>query len=122
MITFIILNWRRPANVDSILSAMDGIELVDERIVWNNNPKVTYSNAAALVINSGRNFGFDARYAIATLSRNECLLFADDDLLLPAATISALHAAWSAEPGAIRRSSSDTTRCSRSNTAFSCRR
>jgi len=101
MITFIILNWRRPANVDSILSAMDGIELVDERIVWNNNPKVTYSNAAALVINSGRNFGFDARYAIATLSRNECLLFADDDLLLPAATISALHAAWSAEPGIV---------------------
>jgi Glycosyl transferase family 64 domain len=98
MITFVVLNWRRQANVDAILSAMAGIEMVDERIVWNNNPNVSYSNEGAVVINSGRNFGCDARYAVATLARNDCVLCADDDLRLPAETISALYAAWSAEP------------------------
>jgi len=98
MITFVILNWRRQANVDAILAALDGIDAITERIVWNNNPGVTYANPAAVVINSGRNFGFDARYAIAALARNDCVLFADDDLRLPPETIDALYAAWSAEP------------------------
>jgi hypothetical protein len=98
MITFVILNWRRRANVDAILAALDGVGSITERIVWNNNPNLTYSNAAAVVINAGRNFGFDARYAIATLARNDCLLFADDDLRLPPATVDALYTAWSSEP------------------------
>ncbi|PYR29827.1 MAG: hypothetical protein DMF90_28990 [Acidobacteria bacterium] len=98
MITFVILNWRRRANVDEILSTLADIDAIDERIVWNNNPTVVYSQTDAVVINSGRNFGCDARYAIATLARNECVLFADDDLVLPAETISALYAAWLAEP------------------------
>ena len=98
MITFVILNWRRRANVDGILAALDGVGSITERIVWNNNPNVAYSNGGAVVINAGRNFGFDARYAVATMAGNDCLLFADDDLRLPGATIEALHAAWLAEP------------------------
>jgi hypothetical protein len=98
MITFVILNWRRRANVDAILASLDGIDSVTERIVWNNNPNVTYSNQGSVVINSGRNFGFDARYAVATMARNDCVLFADDDLRLPSATIEALHEGWLSEP------------------------
>ena len=57
MITFVILNWRRRANVDEILSTLADIDAIDERIVWNNNPTVVYSQTDAVVINSGRNFG-----------------------------------------------------------------
>src|SRR5439155_4663306 len=44
MITFVILNWRRQANVHAILAALDGIDAITERSVWNYNPRMPYPN------------------------------------------------------------------------------
>ncbi len=38
MITGVILNWKRPANVQRIVAGWLAGDLVTEAIVWNNNP------------------------------------------------------------------------------------
>lgn len=102
MITGIILNWKRPVNVQRIVAGWIAGGIVTEAIVWNNNPDAPLRPiAGAKVINAGQDLGLYSRFAAACLAQHECLLIQDDDLELPPASLATLHAAWQADPNVI---------------------
>jgi hypothetical protein len=102
MITGVILNWKRPANVQRIVASWLAGGIVTEAIVWNNNPDAPLGPIiGAKVINAGQDLGLYTRFAAACLAQHECVLIQDDDLELPQPSLAALHAAWQAEPAVI---------------------
>lgn len=84
MISVVLLSWKRPKNIPLILNQLFSSKLIDEIIIWNNNPfiKFKYKHPKLLIINSGKNFGTLARYAVALLTSNPNILIQDDDLML----------------------------------------
>ncbi len=98
MITGVILNWKRPLNVERILHGWRTGGLVAEAIVWNNNPGAPFRHDWAKVVNAGRDLGLYTRFAAACLAQYECVLIQDDDLELPADSLRQLHAAWQRDP------------------------
>ena len=99
MITGVILNWKRPANVQCIVEGWLAGCLVTEAIVWNNNASEPLGPiAGAKIINAGQDLGLYTRFAAACLAQHECILLQDDDLELPSASLAALHTAWQADP------------------------
>lgn len=98
MITGVILNWKRPANVQRIVEGWLAGGLVTEAIIWNNNASEPLGPiAGAKIINAGQDLGLYTRFAAACLAQHECLLLQDDDLELPSASLAALHTAWQAD-------------------------
>jgi len=98
-ITGVLLNWRRPDNVARIVAGWRESGLVDEGIVWNNNPDEPLAlDGQARVINASHDLGLYTRFAAACLARNECVLIQDDDIVLPTESIAALHEAWRRDP------------------------
>ena len=98
-VTGVLLNWKRPDNVARIVAGWRASGIVDEGIVWNNNPDVTLSlDGWATVVNATRDLGLYTRFTAACLARNECVLIQDDDILLPAESIATLHEAWRSRP------------------------
>ena len=96
--TGVILNWKRPANVTRIVNGWRSGGIVTEAIVWNNNPAERFRHDWAKVINAEQDLGLYTRFAAACLARHECILIQDDDIELPADTLSALHDAWRQDP------------------------
>lgn len=102
MITGVILNWKRPANVERIVKGWLTGGLVTEAIIWNNNPDAPLANiTGAKVINAGQDLGLYTRFAAACLAQHECILIQDDDLELPRSALESLFAAWQADPAVI---------------------
>lgn len=102
MITGVMLNWKRPANVQRIVAGWLAGGIVTEAIVWNNHPDAPLGPiAGAKVINAGQDLGLYTRFAAACLAQHECVLIQDDDLELPPASLAALHAAWQTDPEVI---------------------
>lgn len=97
-ITGVILNWKRRKNVLRILDGWQSGELVSEAIVWNNNPEITFRHDWAKVINTNMDLGLYTRFAAACLASNECVLIQDDDIQLPAESLSGLYQAWQRDP------------------------
>jgi hypothetical protein len=89
--TVVLLSWKRPANVKTILDAYTRYRRVAEIIVWNNNPDLTFSYGHAKVrsINSSE-LGLSTRWAAALLASHDCVIVADDDLIVDEATIDQL--------------------------------
>jgi len=106
MITVVIMNWKRPDNVKQILVRLSEVDAVSQVLVWNNNFQcapssfMTHSPKVTL-IDSTRDMSLFTRFAAATLAANECILYHDDDVLLPRATIDSLFSAYSREPDRI---------------------
>ena len=74
-ITAVMLNWKRPENVARIVAGWRESGLVDEAIVWNNNPDAPLTlDGWARVINTSHNHGLYARFVAACLARNDCVL------------------------------------------------
>jgi hypothetical protein len=97
--TGVILNWKRPANVQRIVAGWLAGGIVTEAIVWNNNPDAPLGPiAGAKVINAGQDLGLYTRFAAACLARQGCVLIQDDDLELPTETLRGLHDAWRQDP------------------------
>ncbi len=102
MITGVILNWKRPTNVQRIVAGWFAGGLVTEALVWNNNPDAPLGPiAGAKVINAGQDLGLYTRFAAACLAGHECVLIQDDDLELSPASLAALHAAWLSDSAVI---------------------
>jgi hypothetical protein len=102
MITGVILNWKRPANVQRIVEGWLAGGLVTEAIVWNNNASAPLESIdGAKVVNAGQDLGLYTRFAAACLAQHECILLQDDDLELPPTSLAALHAAWQADPAVL---------------------
>jgi len=81
-ITAIILHYypERTKNVPIIVKDLrSNSHPPDEIIIFNNNPKMTYSGDGT-VINSGKNYGGRARYLIALLEPSDYYYFLDDDI------------------------------------------
>jgi len=98
-ITGVMLNWKRPDNVARIVAGWRESGVVDEGIVWNNNPDVPLAlDGWARVVNPSHNFGLYMRFAAACLATNECVLIQDDDICLPTESIVALLQAWRRDP------------------------
>lgn len=94
MITAVILNWKRPANVARILAGWRAGGIVSEAIVWNNNAAEPFHHDWAKVINAAQDLGLYTRFAAACLAAHECVLIQDDDLEVPEPTLHLLHEAW----------------------------
>lgn len=97
-ISAVVLNWKRPCNVKRIIEGWRQCSLIDDMIVWNNNPAEPFSSNYARVINCNQPFSLYARFAAASLAYNDCVLIQDDDLLLPERSVIALHNYWKSDP------------------------
>ena len=85
MISVLINGWKRPENVLRILNKQKDYELVDEIIVFNNNPDVYFDyikNEKVKIINTNLDLGLRTRWANAVLATNECLVYQDDDVII----------------------------------------
>lgn len=84
-VSVLILSWRRPDQVKAIVETEAAYESVAEVIVFNNNPAAPFmhSHPKVRVLNSTFDFGLRSRWAMAFLAWSECLIFQDDDILLP---------------------------------------
>lgn len=99
MLTAIILNWKRPENIPKILLALRQCDLVDEIIIWNNNPEIKLAlGEDVCVINSSRDLGLFTRFSAALLAKNDGILFQDDDVVLDGNKIRQLYKHWQSDP------------------------
>lgn len=91
-ISVILLSWKRSKNIPIILKNLYSSERIDEIILWNNNPKITltYKHPKLQVINSPHNYGTLIRYCLAGASKNQNIMFQDDDLFYTEAQIEKL--------------------------------
>jgi hypothetical protein len=89
--SLLLLNWKRPANLTRILAVEAAYATVAEVLVFNNNAAQPfhYTHPKVRVLNASADFGLRSRWVLALLARNPCLVFQDDDILLPASTIAA---------------------------------
>jgi len=98
-ISIILLSWKRESNIDLIINSYENIPIVDEIIIWNNNHEVNLnSNIKTKIINSSEDMGMRTRFAAGLFARNDCLIFHDDDTLLPQETIIGLYLEWEKNP------------------------
>jgi hypothetical protein len=102
MITGVMLSWKRPDNVQKILDGWAKDPLIDEAIIWNNNPDIVLpQHPWAKIINAQQDLGLYTRFLAAQLASNDCILIHDDDLYLPPESVAHLYAAWQEEPNCL---------------------
>ncbi|WP_289020359.1 glycosyltransferase [uncultured Ornithinimicrobium sp.] len=100
-ISAVILNWRRPDNVRLILDEWRASGIIDEAIVWNNNPSSPFCHEWGTVINTNCDMGLYTRFAAVALARHGVVWIQDDDVLVPADTIRMVLEAWRQEPAVL---------------------
>src|ERR1700751_3010807 len=96
-ISVILLNWKRLNNVINNINHYMSYNLVDEIIIFNNNPNLDLkkiSNSKITVIESSGDMGLYTRFAAAGLAKNSCILHCDDDILIPEITVNELYKHW----------------------------
>jgi hypothetical protein len=96
-ISIILLNWKRLNNVINNINHYMSYRLVDEIIIFNNNPGLDLkkiSNSKVTVIESSGDMGLYTRFAAAGLAKNSCILHCDDDILIPEITVNELYKHW----------------------------
>jgi Glycosyl transferase family 64 domain len=88
--SLLLLNWKRPANVSRILAVEQSYRQVAEILVFNNNGAEPFHHAhpKVKILNASVDCGLRARWLLAVLAQSDCLIFQDDDILLPESTIS----------------------------------
>lgn len=96
MITGVLLNWKRPNNVRRILASWRAGGVVTAAIVFSNNGPV--KDGWATVIQANRDCGLYSRFAAALLAKTNCVLWQDDDLLLPTMTLHKLSCEYLTYP------------------------
>lgn len=102
MISVVSMHWKRTENTHKILESLKSSKLVNDVIIWNNNPSVYFqADSWVRVVNTSEDFGLNTRFGAALYAKNECVLTLDDDNLIPEATIQTLHDAWKKEPNII---------------------
>jgi hypothetical protein len=101
MLTLIMLNWKRPAQLARIVERQRSYAAIERVIVWNNNPAQPLTLEHADVINCNRDHGLFTRFAAAALAPTDAVLLQDDDILVPEATVQALYETWRREPGVL---------------------
>jgi hypothetical protein len=89
--SLLLLNWKRPANLTRILAVEQAYGKVAEILVFNNNASAAfqYPHPKVKVLNASTDFGLRVRWVLAALAEGQCIIFQDDDILLPEPTIGA---------------------------------
>jgi hypothetical protein len=101
MITLVILNWRRPRNLEHLIARYRTYDCISEiMIVCNAGSPFTLPAGPKnpVTIRCNADLGLFTRFAAAALAQNPCVLHTDDDLLVPRTTIEELHRQWSRDP------------------------
>lgn len=93
-VSAVLLAWKRPDNMRTIVSHLLHEPLIDDILVWNNNPEVQYEfgNPRVRVIQSPVNVLTYGRYACLGNVRHDVVYVQDDDCLVH--NIQALHEAF----------------------------
>lgn len=101
-VTLILLNWKRPRNVNRIISTYLPFHRVDEIILWNNNPECKFKiHHRKIKYFESKNYFTVSRYAATFFARNNDIMFHDDDLLLKEEQIERLFEAHLEHPHSI---------------------
>ena len=96
-ISLIILNWKRVNNVINSVNHYMSYKLIDEIIIFNNNPDLDlrrFFNSKITIIESSKDMGLYSRFASAGLAKNHCILHCDDDIFIPEITVNELYRNW----------------------------
>ena len=82
MITYIIMNWKRPNNTLQITNKLKEQVAETKVFVWNNNPDMLYEDPNAdLIINSNKNIRCGASLLLLPYVMEGCVVKLDDDLI-----------------------------------------
>lgn len=79
-VSVILTSWKRFINLENIIKVWLEEPQVDEIILWDNSGNFK-TELPIITINSNCNFGASARYALASLAKNDIIIFCDDDIL-----------------------------------------
>jgi len=97
-ISVVIMNWARSANVIRFVKQYHGCHNIGEIIVWDASvasplPPGVFDDLKDKVhyVRSHHDFGLYPRYMMGAAAEGNSVMIVDDDLLLPASTIDALH-------------------------------
>jgi len=101
MITSVLLNWKRPENVERIVRYLDKHSLIDEILVWDESPDQRFQNLSKCpkvrVIVPEKKYGLVSRWKASLLAKNDAIFMQDDDLILSHQDISNYHDKWTNE-------------------------
>ncbi|WP_447972333.1 hypothetical protein [Nitrospira sp. Kam-Ns4a] len=100
-VTAILLSWQRVRNLPLIVEELWRWPRLGEVLVWNNNPEIRLDLQRATVINAPVNYYCLPRYCLVLLARHDTIWFQDDDLLVTAAQLEQVHAAYARDPSRI---------------------
>lgn len=100
-----LLSWKRVSNIRQIVDEyIFHDDLIDEIIIWNNNPEehIEFGEGYDIVkvINcyNPEDFGLITRWCIGAISKNPMILLQDDDFILPYESLVKLRDEWIDEP------------------------
>ena len=109
-ITLIIMNFSRPENIKNIiLPFYTSIFAIDQIIISHCKPDVIFEFASTPTCrvehyddtDNDKNFGLFTRFLAAKRAKNNCIVFVDDDLLVPAHVLAQLFIEWKKSPNII---------------------
>jgi len=82
-VTACLLSWKRPKNLEIIVDALRRVEIINEILIWNNNPdiRLEFADAKTRVIQSADNQRCYGRFLCAAHARNSLIYVQDDDVL-----------------------------------------
>jgi GT2 family glycosyltransferase len=106
-VTACLLSWKRPLNLQVIVDHLHSLPMVDEILVWNNNPEVglRLTGPRVRVIQSGENVGCQARFLCAQQARNQVIYSQDDDVLVM--NVPQMYRAFLLDPSRVTHALSD---------------
>lgn len=98
MVSAIILNWKRPQNLQTILfDSLFQNEKIDEIIIWNNNPEIkldgfipNYKPVKIINTNHPNMMGMNCRWYAAMMAQNQHIYMQDDDRWVSQETLNEL--------------------------------
>jgi glycosyltransferase involved in cell wall biosynthesis len=80
IITAVIVSYKREENLPKIIESLKS-DLIEEIIVFNNNPDKQIEVKGAIVINSQKNWRCWAKYIVSQMVKTEWVLSMDDDIM-----------------------------------------
>jgi len=100
-----LLSWKRVSNIRQIVDEyIFHDDLIDEIIIWNNNPEEHiefgkgYEIVKVINCQNPEDFGLITRFCMGTLSKNPMIILHDDDFILPYESLIKLRDEWEKEP------------------------
>jgi len=105
MISAVMLSWKRPDNVYKIVGELKKISIIDDIVIWNNNPEEKLLPLDSIpdvrVIRPNYNFGMNVRWHASLLAKHPTIYMQDDDIIVSESGINTLYEMWKRDPNII---------------------